>query len=512
MHAAPTRTNHHAATAASTNPPTAATPKAAHAARAHRGRRGQAGRHQSQRPDPGIVGAAHPVAVVVGVVGADLQRQRHNQGDGRSPPDGGAGGHSHARADDDRDSRRGQRARPSSEQPGVTGPLIGRVAHTSRKLAAVPDLVAIDLPGGPGFVATLCSAWDRGDAVLPLDQRLSNNARRAVVDQLRPARVVHPAGTERLGSAEPVEPGDALVVATSGTTGIPKGVVLTHTAVEASARATSARLRVDPARQRWLACLPLSHVGGLSVVTRSLITGTPVRVLSGFDRDQVLAESGAEVLVSLVATALRRVGAEHFHTVVLGGAQPPAELPPNVVATYGLTETGSGIVYDGLPLQGVGLAIDEATAEIRVRGPMLLRAYRDGTSPLDPAGWFATGDSGWLDADGRLHVHGRMAELIVTGGENVWPRPVEAALETHPGVVEAAVSGCPDLEWGQRVVAWVVPVDPATPPSLADLRAAVADQVAPFAAPRQVVWLDALPRTAIGKVRRDRLPDPGLDG
>jgi O-succinylbenzoic acid--CoA ligase len=376
----------------------------------------------------------------------------------------------------------------------------------------VPDLVAIDLPGGPGFVAAIRSAWDAGDAVLPLDQRLSTTAQGGVVDQLRPARVVHPAGTERLRSGEPVEPGDALVVATSGTTGVPKGVVLTHAAVRASAWATSSRLGVDPARHRWLACLPLNHVGGLSVVTRSLVTGTAVTVLPGFGRQQVLAESGTEVLVSLVATALRRVGAEHFHTVVLGGAQPPAELPPNVVTTYGLTETGSGIVYDGLPLAGVAVAIDSVTAEIRVRGPMLLRAYRDGAVPLDAGGWFATGDSGWFDADGRLHVHGRMSELIVTGGENVWPRPVEAALETHPGVAEAAVTGCPDAEWGERVVAWVVPVDPATPPTLSDLRATVADRVAPFAAPRQLVLLAALPRTAIGKVRRDRLPEPGSAG
>jgi O-succinylbenzoic acid--CoA ligase len=373
----------------------------------------------------------------------------------------------------------------------------------------VPELVAIDLQGGPEFVAALRAAWDRGDAVLPLDQRLAASAQRAVMDHLRPGRIVHRGGTEQLAEGLPVEPGDALVLATSGTTGVPKGVVLTHTAVQASAWATSSRLGVDPARHRWLACLPLNHVGGLSVVTRSLITNTPVRVLARFDTVQVLDASGPEVLVSLVATALRRVGAEHFHTVVLGGAQPLAGLPGNVVTTYGLTETGSGVVYDGWPLAGVDVAVAGATSEIRVRGPMLLRAYRDGTVPLDTGGWFATGDSGWLAADGRLHVHGRIAEMIITGGENVWPRPVEAALEAHPGVAEVAVAGCPDAEWGQRVVAWVVPADPAAPPSLAELRATVAGQMAPYAAPQQLVLLDRLPRTAIGKVRRDRLPQPG---
>ncbi len=262
--------------------------------------------------------------------------------------------------------------------------LTGRTAHISRKLPAVPDLVAIDLPAGPGFVAALQSAWGDGDAVLPVDQRLSASARAALLDQLRPGRVAGSDGQQRRPGGLPVEDGDALVMATSGTTGEAKGVILTHAAVRASALATSARLGVDPDRHRWLACLPLNHVGGLAVVTRGLLTGTPVTVIPRFDRDEVLDAAGPNVLVSLVATALQRVGAEHFHTVVLGGSAPPSELPPNVVTTYGLTETGSGVVYDGVPLAGVDVAVDPMSKEIRLRGPMLMRAYRDGTPALDP--------------------------------------------------------------------------------------------------------------------------------
>ncbi len=388
------------------------------------------------------------------------------------------------------------------------GKLIGRAAHMKRKLAVVRDLVAIDLPGGPAFVTALRRAWDNGDAVLPLDQRLSKSAQQAVLDELRPAMVIGPNGHQHRPDGEPVEVGDALVMATSGTTGRAKGVILTRDAVLASAQATSQRLGVDPGEHRWLACLPLNHVGGMSVVTRSLLTGTPFVALPGFDREKVLAAGGPHVLVSLVPTALARVGAEHFRTVVLGGSAPPDDLPPNVIPTYGLTETGSGVVYDGTPLRGVEVAIVPGTAEVHVRGPMLFRGYRDGTEALTADGWLATGDAGEVDVDGRLHIHGRLTDVIISGGENVWPAPVEAALLTHPSVAEVAIAGTPDPEWGQRVVAWVVPADPTALPTLDELRRLVAESVAPFAAPRQVVLVDCLPRTSIGKLQRALLPRP----
>jgi len=375
----------------------------------------------------------------------------------------------------------------------------------------VPDLVAIDVPGGPRFVDALKRIWDHGDAALAVDQRLSRTAKQALFDQLRPAVVESLAGQSARDGALPVEPGDALVVATSGTTGEAKGVVLTQHAVAASAAATSERLTVDRDRHRWLACLPLNHVGGLSVVTRSLLTGTRLVVLPRFDPAQVRAESGPEVFVSLVPTALQRTRARYFHTVLLGGSEPPPGLADNVVTTYGMTETGSGVVYDGRPLAGVEVQVEKSRSEIRLRGPMLLRAYRDGTCPLDADGWLATGDRGWLDDTGSLHVEGRLSELIITGGENVWPAPVEAAIAVHPGVADVAVAGAVDREWGERIVAWVVPSDPSTPPSLQELRALVADRVAPYAAPRQLVVVKSLPRTTVGKLRRHLLSRPQAD-
>jgi O-succinylbenzoic acid--CoA ligase len=299
--------------------------------------------------------------------------------------------------------------------------------------------------------------------------------------------------------------------------------VLTHDAIAASAVATSSRLGVDPARHTWMACLPLAHIGGLSVVTRSIVTGTPVVVLPGFEADAVedAGRSGLVSHVSLVATALQRLDPSVFTCVLLGGSRVPDVLPPNVVATYGMTETGSGVVYDGWPLEGVEVSFRSAQGagvgvgvgvgvegEILIRAPMLLRCYRSGgdgrvVGPDGAQDWFATGDGGRFDASGKLVVSGRVADVITTGAEKVWPDAVEHILMAHPGVAEVAVWKRPDPEWGERVVAWVVPIGDG--PSLDELRQLVADGIAPWAAPKELVLVEGLPRTAAGKVRRREL-------
>jgi O-succinylbenzoic acid--CoA ligase len=377
----------------------------------------------------------------------------------------------------------------------------------------VPEVVAIDLPPGRGFVDALRAVWDTGDAAAPLDPRLPRPAARELLEAIAPTRIVGADGSiVRAPGGTPAEEGDALVLATSGSGGRPRGVVLTHDAVAASARLTSARLGVDPAAHKWLCCLPVAHVGGLSVVTRALLTDTPLVVMARFDADAVTeaARRDGVTHVSLVATALRRVDAELFRTVLLGGAAPPGAVASNVVVTYGLTESGSGVVYDGVALSGVSVAVDPSSGEILLRGPTLLRCYRSGASPfvLGPdgaGGWFATGDAGRIDPVGRLVVEGRMAEVIVTGGEKVWPDRVESALRLDPSVDEVAVWKRADDEYGERVVAWVVPADPAVPPALGALRDRVCELLPRWAAPRELVVVDALPRTPSGKVRRRAL-------
>lgn len=391
---------------------------------------------------------------------------------------------------------------PSLTHPGVPPP------RRSTNVNAVRELVGVPAVGSPAFVDALVELWEAGDAVLPLDPRLPPPMLDALLERLRPTLVLDADGARvRRGNGRPVEPGDALVMPTSGSTGEPKGVVLTHDGVRAASVATSARLGIDPDHDRWLACLPLAHVGGMGVVTRALHTGTPLDVLDRADPAEVTAaaERGC-TRTALVPTVLRRADVSGFRTVLLGGAAPPDEVPSNVVSTYGLTETGGGIVYDGWPLDGAELRTVQE--RILVRGPMLLRAYRGPNadrSPLDADGWFDTGDAGTVGDDGRVEVHGRIGEMIVSGGENVWPAAVEAVLAAHPGVAEVAVVGRPDPEWGEVVTAVVAPATGASPPSLDELRDVVKAALPAFAAPKRLELVARLPRSAIGKIRRTEL-------
>ena len=370
--------------------------------------------------------------------------------------------------------------------------------HNLTPARDMPKLTALNLPGSPDFVHALQSVWERGDAVFPLDRRLPMAAQHSMLQGFGVATVISEDGETALSDGEPVEPGDALVIATSGSSGPPKAAVLTHAAVEASARATSERLQVTD-NDHWLACLPLAHVGGLSVITRSLITGTTLTVIDGFDADVVSASEAT--LVSLVTTALQRIDPSLFRAIVLGGARPPADRPPHCIATYGLTETGSGVVYNGKPLNSVEIEIRDG--EVHVRGPMLLRCYRDGTSPLTSDGWLPTGDLGFLRDDGSLHVEGRRGDVINTGGEKVWPDDVERQLIQHPDIHDVAVTGLPDNEWGQIVAAFVVSARPNL--SLDEIRAHCRAQLPGYALPKQLELVEAIPRTSLGKVRRGEL-------
>jgi O-succinylbenzoic acid--CoA ligase len=371
-------------------------------------------------------------------------------------------------------------------------------------VAPMARLVALALPGGPAFVDAVRLIWDAGDAVAPLDPRSPEPLRRAQLATLAPDALVDGDGRHPLQDGRPVDDGDAAVLLTSGTSGTQRAAVLTHAALEASAYMSATAVGVDPSA-RWLACLPLHHVGGFGVVARALVTGAELEVHDGFDADAVTGAARAGCThTSLVPTALGRIHPELFKVILLGGSHLPADRPPNTIGTYGMTETCGGVFYDGLALNGVAVRIEND--EILLRSPTLLRCYRDGTDPVGPSGWFHTGDLGSLDpATGHLSVAGRAGDVIVTGGEKVWPVDVEQALMGDTRVAEVAVVGRPDDEWGQRVVALVVPVDPSDPPVLDDLVARVREALPRHAAPKALELVAALPRTSLGKIRRSYL-------
>jgi O-succinylbenzoic acid--CoA ligase len=248
----------------------------------------------------------------------------------------------------------------------------------------------------------------------------------------------------------------------------------------------------------------LGHVGGLGVVTRALLTGTGLVVHARPDGPAIEAAAAAgATLVSLVPTVLARCDTSGFRVVLLGGASPPATLPTNVVTTWGMTETFGGVVYDRRPLEGVELAVRDD--ELLVRSPTLAAQWRDGTQITDADGWLRTGDAASLDVDDNLHVHGRLAEVIVTGGEKVWPAQVERTLCEHPEVADAVVVGRPDDEWGARVHAVVIAADPGHPPTLAALRQHVSATLPPWCAPRSLDIVAELPRLPSGKPDRKAL-------
>ena len=346
----------------------------------------------------------------------------------------------------------------------------------------------------------------------------------ALLKAFAPASIETAEGTTRLAPARPaaappgVRPEIAVVVATSGSTGQPKGTELSAAALLASARASLSRMGARPG-ERWLCCLPASHVAGIQVLVRSLVAGVAPVVSGRLTAATILAADCS--YASLVPTQLRRLldaGADlaGLRAILLGGAAIPAALlaaaraaGAAVITTYGMSETCGGCVYDGVPLDGVS-AEAGPDGRIRIAGPVLFSGYRlrpEEFASARDGRWFITSDLGSVDAAGRLVVRGRADDMIITGGENVVAGEVAAVIGTCPGVREAAVVGRPDPEWGEIVTAFVVPADPAAPPALAAIRAYARGKLPAHAAPRALVLLARLPLLPSGKPDLERLRD-----
>jgi len=374
----------------------------------------------------------------------------------------------------------------------------------------------------PEAATALKASWELGEAVAVVDPQAPRAKVASLLEALRPTHLVDSTGRQPLRDGQRVPDDVAAVVTTSGTTAEPRHVVLTREAMKASARAVSKALELAAEEDRWLACVPLHHIAGLAIVARSYFCDTALTVHPSFDIGEVAGSAGRCSLVSVVPTMLARLleaGAplHRFRRVLVGGGPIPGGLLRHAVAagaqvhtTYGLTESGGGCVHDGKPLDGVEVAIS-AGGEILVRGAVVMRGYlRDETATAEvvtPESWLRTGDLGRIDTDGHLTMLDRVKDVIVTGGVNVSPSAVERVLAEHPAVVDVCVIGVADREWGERVVAFVVPRDGEHPPTVSELRAFGSERLSRPELPREVVHVNSLPRLPGGKVLRRRLRD-----
>jgi O-succinylbenzoic acid--CoA ligase len=367
-----------------------------------------------------------------------------------------------------------------------------------------------------------------GPAIWPVDAALPAAKLRELLDFFQPDTVTDGDGEVRPRSGgRGVSAETAVIIGTSGSTGEPKGVELSAAALTHSARSSLARAGARPG-ERWLVCLPASHVAGLQVLVRSLVGGTEPLVAPEASAAAVTAAAAAGCAhVSVVPTQLVRLldapgGAAAlagYRCVLVGGAAAGASVLDEArqagitaVTTYGMSETCGGCVYDGVPLDGVTVREGD-DGRLRISGPVLMNRYyrrpdltAAALAPADlaeaaggPGREFVTSDLGYVEPGGRVRVRGRADDVINTGGHKVVPGEVAAVLSTCPGVREVVVVGRPDPEWGERVTAVLVPSDPSDPPGLELVRTHVSARLPRYACPSEVVLTEAIPLLPSGK-------------
>jgi O-succinylbenzoic acid--CoA ligase len=431
--------------------------------------------------------------------------------------------------------------------------------------------VALLLEGGAEFAAWFHAVRLTGCPVLPLNLRLTAGELAQQLADARASCLLGTAGDPRLAELAGRLPGlrvlpapalgsfppapsaslpaladddvTAAVLFTSGTSGRAKGACLSWNNFVANALATG-DLFGDAVRSRWLACMPLFHVAGISMLVRSVVFGGPVLQHSRFEAAAVsdALDRGGIAGISLVPTMLSRLLAHRggrrappgLEVLLLGGAAAAPGLVRRaleagypVCPTYGLTEAASQVATAAPPSPGareprpmrplgqtrVRIAADGRDAapgeagEILVQGPTVMQGYlhdAEATARALRDGWLHTGDAGYLGPDGGLVVLDRREDLVVSGGENVYPAEVEAILLEHPAVADAGVTGLPDADLGARVTAWIV-VAPGSSPTAEDLHRHCRERLAGYKLPREYRFVAALPRTASGKLQRRRL-------
>ncbi len=425
--------------------------------------------------------------------------------------------------------------------------LCGRLAALG---VTAGDEVAALLPNGHEYACLIAAAARLGAVVVPLNLRLTLPEQAQLIERVSAKCVIRTADDWSAVEPVPFTPApldlDAVqsIVFTSGTTGTPKGAQITFGNLYHSALASAERLGASP-DDRWLCPLPFYHVGGLSIIFRSAIYGSSIVLPKATSTGAIMKalHDSQATIVSLVPTQLYRMLEAGFEPppslrlLLLGGAAASPELVQRcierdlpIALTYGLTECASQVATAtpeqvrakpgsvGKPLSDTSVSAgttvrivdDEGYdlppgeyGEIVVSGDTVMKGY---LGQAETGGTFRTGDIGYLDADGDLWIVQRRSDLIVSGGENVYPSEVEAVLRGHPAVADVCVVGVPDAEWGQRVAAMVALRD-GEMLSEDDLIAFSRERLAGYKQPRRIVFVDALPQTASGKVQRAKVKE-----
>jgi o-succinylbenzoate---CoA ligase len=378
------------------------------------------------------------------------------------------------------------------------------------------DPVALEIEDPFEFALALHGCLLHGSPAVPIDLRLSEEERAV---RRRGAKLVlsgwpleEPSSLGMPSTSFGIEKSVVTIMHTSGTTSEPKRVELTYGNWLANALSSAVALGLDP-DERWLCAMPLTHVGGLSILMRSVICATTAVLHQGFDTkavlDELMSPERRITMVSLVPTMLSRLldaGLSRPPTLrwaLVGGGPIPVPLLERAAAagvpvapTYGMTEGCSQLFTFGLALQGVEYLTSRG--ELWVKGPMIA------PGALDDRGWLQTGDLARFDERGRLEIVGRKSNTIITGGENVAPEEVEAVLAAHPDIADAAVLGRPDPEWGEAVVALVVPRNDGSL-DVEALRGFCRERLAGFKVPKSFEVATSLPRTPSGKLLRREL-------
>ena len=448
--------------------------------------------------------------------------------------------------------------------------LLDRVRAAARRLNALGigagDVVALKLSNRIELVVLLFAAWRVGATITPVNPSLTDaEVARQLEDSAARLLIVGEGGGTTSGvltiaveeafdasGTDPVPHRDpaalALLIYTSGTTGVPKGVMLDHTNLEAMTGMGLQALRLGPA-DRCLLVLPLFHVNGIVVsVLTPLLAGASVAIADRFnpttffqtvELERPTFFSAVPTIFSMLAALPEdvRPDTSSVRFAVCGAAPAAAELLTRfehrygfpVLEGYGLSEGTCGSTLNpvvgprkagtvGVPFPGQELRIvdgdgaelpPDADGEVVVRGPNVMRGYLgrpEDTAAVIVDGWLHTGDVGHLDADGYLTLVGRSKEMIIRGGENIYPKEIEDVLASDPAVVEAAVIGVPDETWGEVVVAFVQ-ARPGTTIDVGTLRARCSASLSPYKRPKAIHILEALPKNAVGKLDKKSLRD-----